>query len=80
MSKRVTRHQHHKQILLTIHYMTTLWKMFSRLKYLGITITDNMDWGQHISEISSTAIGARGFLPGNYEYFMEVAYNTLVRP
>ena len=22
-------------------------------KYLGITITDNMDWGQHISEISS---------------------------
>ena len=24
-------------------------------KYLGITITDNLDWGQHISEISSKA-------------------------
>ena len=23
-------------------------------KYLGITITDNLDYGQHISEISST--------------------------
>ena len=27
---RVTRHQHHKQILLTIHFTTKLWKMFSR--------------------------------------------------
>ena len=24
-------------------------------KYLGITITDNMDWGQRVSEISSKA-------------------------
>ena len=22
-------------------------------KYLGVTITDSLDWGQHISEISS---------------------------
>ena len=24
-------------------------------KYLGVTINDNLDWGQHISEISSKA-------------------------
>ena len=26
-------------------------------KYLGITITDNLDWDQHISEISSVYVG-----------------------
>ena len=53
-------------------------------KYLGITITDNMDWGQHVSEISSKATKTLGFLcrnlafaPGNTK---EVAYKTLVRP
>ena len=30
-------------------------------KYLGITITDNMDWGQHVSEISSKATKTLGF-------------------
>ena len=34
-------------------------------KYLGITITDNMDWGQHISEISSKAIKTVGFVCRN---------------
>ena len=29
-SMRVTRHQHHKQILSTTHYTIKLWKMFSR--------------------------------------------------
>ena len=28
--------------------------------YLGLTITDNMDWGQHISEISSEATKTLG--------------------
>ena len=31
-------------------------------KYLGIIISDNMDWGQHISEISSKATKTLGFL------------------
>ena len=31
-------------------------------KYLGITITDNLDWVQHISEISAKATKTMGFL------------------
>ena len=39
---------------LAIHYTIKLRKMLSA-KYLGITITDNIDRGQYISEISSKA-------------------------
>ena len=53
-------------------------------KYLGITITDNMDWGQHVSEISSKATKALGFLRKNLAFAprstKEVAYKTLVQP
>ena len=35
-------------------------------KYLGITITDDMDWGQHVSEISSKATKTLGFLRRNW--------------
>ena len=31
-------------------------------KYLGITIKENMDWGQHITDISSKATTTLGFL------------------
>ena len=53
-------------------------------KYLGITISDDLDWGQHISEISSKATKTLGFLR-RYLAFAprhtkEVAYKTLVRP
>ena len=53
-------------------------------KYLDITISDNMDWGQHISEISSKATKALGFLRRNLAFATtstkEVAYKTLIRP
>ena len=53
-------------------------------KYLGITISDKMDWGQHISEISSKATKTLGFLRRNLAFAprstKEVAYKTLVRP
>ena len=53
-------------------------------KYLGITISDNMDWGQHISEISSKATKTLGFLRRNLAFAprstKEVAYKTLVWP
>ena len=52
-------------------------------KYLGITITDNMDWGQHVSEISSKANKTLGFLRRNLAFTprstKELAYKTLVR-
>ena len=34
-------------------------------KYLGLTITDNLDWGQHVSEISCKATKTMGFLRRN---------------
>ena len=53
-------------------------------KYLGITISDNMDWGQHISEISSKATKTLCFLRRNLAFApgstKEDAYKTLVRP
>ena len=59
--------------------------MFSLiLSNLGITITDNLDWGQHVSGISCKATKTVGFLRRNLElaprHTKEVAYKTLVRP
>ena len=83
-SMRVTQHQHHKQILFdcSLHNQTLV--NVQSAKYLGITITDNMDWGQHVSEISSKATKTLGFLRRNLAFAprstKEVAYKTLVRP
>ena len=82
-SVRVTRYQHHKQIHFDYSLLQTLENVKSA-KYLGITVTDNMDWGQHISEISSKATKTFGFLRRNLVFAprntKEVAYKTLVRP
>ena len=49
-----------------------------------MTITDDLDLGQHISEISAKATKTLGFLWHNLafapRYTKEVAYKTLVRP
>ena len=83
-SMRVTRHQHHKQILFDYSLHNQTLENVQRAKYLGITITDNMDWGQHVSEISSKATKTLGFLRRNLAFAprstKEVAYKTLVRP
>ena len=54
-SMRVTRHQHHKQILFDYSLHNQTLENVQSAKYLGITISDNMDWGQHISEIKVAA-------------------------
>ena len=81
---RVTRHQHHKQILFDYSLHNQTMKNVQSAKYLGITITDNMDWGQHVSEISSKATKTLGFLHRNLAFAprstKEVAYKTLVGP
>ena len=61
-SMRVTRHYSHKQIIhdYTLHQQTL--ENVQSAKYLGITITENMDWGQHIFDISSKATKTLGFL------------------
>ena len=83
-SMRVTRHQHHKQILFNYSLHNQTFENVLSAKYLGITITDNMDWGQHVSDISSKATKTLGFLRRNLAFAprstKEVAYKTLIRP
>ena len=54
---RVTWHQHRQQILFDYSLHNQTLENVQSAKYLGIhvTISDNMDWGQHISENSSKA-------------------------
>ena len=63
-SMRVTQHQHHKQILFDCSLHNQTLENVQPAKYLGITITDNMDWGQHVSEISSKATQTLGSFAG----------------
>ena len=54
------------------------------LKYLGVLITDDLDWGQHINEITSKATKTLGFLHRIMAFAPRetkaAAYKTLVRP
>ena len=83
-SVRVTRHLPDKQILFdyTLHQQKLEQVQF--VKYLGITITDSLDWGQHVSEISCKATKTMGFLrrclAQTPRHTKEVAYKTLIRP
>ena len=51
-SMRVTRLHPSRQIEFnyTLHQQTL--EQVQSAKYLGLTITDDLDWGQHISEIT----------------------------
>ena len=77
-SMRVTRHQHHKQILFDYSLHNQNLENVQSANYLGLNISDNMDWGQHISEMSSKATKTLGFLRRNLAFAprttKEVAY------
>ena len=83
-SMRVTRHQHHKKNIFDYSLHNQILENVQLAKYLGITISDNMDWDQHISEISSKVTKTLSFLRRNLTFAprstKEVAYKTLVRP
>ena len=83
-SMRVTRHQHHKQILFdnSLHKQTL--ENVHSAKYLGITITDNKDWVNTFQKFlpkqlrhSVSQCRNLAFAPRSTK---EVAYKTLVRP
>ena len=61
-SMRVTRHHHYKHILFGYSLHNQTLENVQSAKYLSITISDNMDWGLNISEISSKATKTLGFL------------------
>ena len=83
-SMRATRHYSPKHILheYTLHQQTL--ENAQSAKYLGITITENMNLGQHISDISSKATKNLDVLRRNLALAprstKEVAHKTLVRP
>ena len=83
-SMRVTRHLPEKQIQFEYSLHQQRLEQVQSAKYLGITFTDNLDWGQHVSEISCKATKTMGFLRRNLalapRHTKEVAYKTLVRP
>ena len=68
--------------MTTLCIRQTLENVLS-VKYLGITITENMHWGQHISDIASKATKTLGFLRRNLAFASrstkEVAYKSLLR-
>ena len=57
-SIRMTRHPLDKQIQYDYSLHQQRLEQVQSAKYLGITITDDLDWGQHISENASKAIFA----------------------
>ena len=83
-SMRVTRHLRSNQIHFNYSLHQQTLEQVRSAKYLGLTITDDLDWGQHISEISCKATKTLGFLRCNLalapRHTKEVAYKTLVCP
>ena len=81
---RVTRHPPDKHIQHDYTLHQERLEQVQSTKYLGLTITGDLDWGQHISEISAKATKTMGFLRHNLAFAprhtKEVAYKTLVRP
>ena len=70
-SMRVTRHPPSNQILFNYSLHQQTLEQVEAAKYLGITITDNLEWGQHVSEISSEATKNLALAP---RHTKEVAY------
>ena len=83
-SMRVTQllPSNHIQFSYTLHQQ--ILEQVQSAKYLGLSITDNLDWGQHISEITCKATKTLGFLRRSLalapRHTKEGAYKTLVRP
>ena len=84
IKRNTPRHQQHKHILFDYSLQNQTLENVQSAKYLGITISVYMDWGQHISEISSKATKTHGFLHRNLSFApnstKEVACKTLVWP
>ena len=80
-SMRVPRHYPDKQMQFDYALHQQRLEQVQSAKYLEITITDNLDWGQYISEISAKATKTMGFLRVILAFAprdtKEVAYKSL---
>ena len=59
------RHLPHKQVQHKYTLHNQILEEVQSAKCLGVTVTDNLGWGQHISEISSEASKTLGFIRRN---------------
>ena len=67
-SMRVTLHYSHNYILNDYTLYQQTLENVQCVKYHGFTITETMDWGQHISDISPKATIPLGFLHRNLAF------------
>ena len=83
-SMRVTKHPLPKQIIHDYSLHNQVLENVSSAKYLGITVTDVLDWGQHINSVPNKATKTLRFLRRNLTLAPKetkvAAYKTLVRP
>ena len=74
----------HKQIVHGYLLHNQVLENVSSAKYLGVQTTDDLDWGQHINEITSKATKTLGFLRRNMAFAPRetkaAAYKTLIWP
>ena len=80
---RVIREPPNKQMYFDYSLHQQKLEHVQSAKYLGITINDDLDWGQHISEISCKATKTLGFLWCNLDWHLGIRrllHETLVRP
>ena len=81
----VLRMSHKKQSIGTCyHLQDTPLGMSTKQKYLGVDLSNNLDWSHHINSITSTANKTFGLLCQNLKscspYIKNISYKTLVRP
>ena len=81
---RVTKHPLPKQIIHDYSLQNQVLENVSCAKHLGITVTDDLDWGQHINNVTSKAARTLGFLRQILTLAPKetkvAAYKALIRP
>ena len=80
----VTQHLHHEQLIQNNSLHNQVLEYVQSAKYLEDTISDNLDWDQHISDVSTKATKTLGFLHRNLSLApketKEAEYKTLMHP
>ena len=83
-SMRVTKYPLPKQIIHEYSLHNQVLENVPSAKYLRITTKDDLDWGQHINNVTSKATKTLGFLRRNLTLAPKetkvVAYQALVHP
>ena len=73
-----------KKAIATYTLEGTVLENVDRIKYLGVTITNNLRWNTHVGNICTRANRTPGFLRHNLSScpreVKEMAYKGLVRP